>query len=251
MRLMMTPNLDLKADASIPPYCSPTSSFSLRQSKCSTTRTPFVSRKSFCQLAETAIVQTTDLSLAKHVVIVFGALPESESSLTSHAHNLASLSAFTGLSVISPKICTATIYMITDDAKDPTSMLFSFKSALDILPLFDSCEFDGVGSIVAQVHGNPDFKLVVQYKAMMQHWAECASDDMPQEPVRLSATSANALSRFVTAKPQSTYTTTIGAGLIAAFSKAHPAVELNSLAFWTFAEFVMHSRLVRGGRGQF
>jgi len=186
-----------------------------------------------CQLAKSHTVQT-DLSLAKHVMVTTHARKKGEGSPNSRASNLTSLTAFTGLSAVSPKICTATIYVVVDEAENPTIMLFDCKSTFDNMPSFDNCKFDGVGSLVALVHGDPKFKLVVQYKAMMQHWADCATDAIPQEPMQLDATSANALSRFVAANPQSTYTTIthvlFAAQIILHLSRAYPAVEPNSLA---------------------
>lgn len=117
-------------------------------------------------------LQATDVSLATHIVTKIEATQDrlGEPSLDRWSVLARSMTA-NGLRSPFPRLESGTVFLYTDASVRPTRELFGHAASCRIMG--DTVHFDGVGSLVATLKGQPKITLRVQHRKMIQHWADC------------------------------------------------------------------------------
>lgn len=140
----------------------------------------------------------TDLSLAKHVICKID-MPQQEEG----AYENALVTVQKGLPKFFHQLRSGTVYLFTNSARHPALALCSQKRLLGEHQSFTMCECKGVGSLVAQSH-HAGIQLVVQCKAIINHWTEFPCDEAVVDSTGFPAIpSTRAMERYMVLNPDS------------------------------------------------
>ena len=109
-----------------------------------------------------------------------------------------------GIPKLFPHLRSGTVFLYADGAHYPALALCSLRRLLSRHQSLTTCEFDGVGSLVAQSCHQPDVQLVVQCRPIINHWTECACDEITIDSTGSSIVpSAHAMKRYRVQNPES------------------------------------------------
>lgn len=128
----------------------------------------------FCDHEALESPQTTDLSLAAHVVTKLD-LSKSAQSIKDGRFGLTESNAIHFAMVVVPAMFSnlrSSKFFLYVDAKN----LFPMAATMRSTPMFSEASFDGVGSITACSSRSQDLKITVQCKEIMESWAAPTHD---------------------------------------------------------------------------
>ncbi|GAB7323056.1 hypothetical protein MBLNU13_g05573t1 [Cladosporium sp. NU13] len=191
-----------------------------------------------CKPENISTLRATDLALAKHVVTKISVGPDPVTERPTGLQGCVDVGTKI-LPAIFPKLTSATMYLYTDTYSKPITALLMFVTAMRRSTIFDTVEFDSVGSVVASSSDNPGLKFVGQCKATVDRWEK---DQAPGDSGLLSLTTKN-LQRDSEGLPPGT----VAPLAQRMFDDMHVAVvppgcaviEMGSLEFWTVIDEIL------------
>lgn len=193
----------------------------------------------------TSLRKKTDLELATHVVTRMGASPHKTSPKEpDDGSKLASVLVEGAIKSIFPRLKSATVFFYVDAATRPMSSFFAWVNGARKLEK-SNVEFDGVGSMQAIWSHQPEIKLRVQHRLMMQHWEECAASpkgfDRSESADGSFHPTANWMYRNIMKESHHPAVHYDRHRIISHIPKiagnASPAVDYDGFEFWTYMEW--------------
>jgi hypothetical protein len=191
-----------------------------------------------CKPESVSTLRATDLALATHVATKIGVGPDPTTGRPTGLQEVVNI-ATKVLPAIFPKLTSTSVYLYTDAYSKPVTALFMFITATRGSTLFETVEFESVGSVLASSTEKPGLKFVGQCKATMERWEK---DQAPANTGLLSLTTKS-LQRASEGLPPGTVlplaqkmfndmqATVVPPG--------YAAIETGSLEFWTVIDEIL------------
>lgn len=207
-----------------------------------------------CWATDLTPLRTSDLSLARHVVAKVEMLQTPNETPIEDIDANSSLALATAsrcIPEIFPQLRGGVVYLYTHPNDDAFASRLPLRRHLRQSSVVENCDVDNVGPLIATFRGRPHLKMRVQCKPVMQHWAKCVADPVPDTSAPLAFSnlrgvmSANALRRFEQANPGHFYPALIRRTLHGIMNNQHLAmffdnVDQDGYEFWTAVEYTLH-----------